>query len=585
MKTRLVSLLEQAIAKLQHEGILANDINPSIQIEHTRDASHGDYASNVALSLAKPAKRNPRQIAQEIIDHLPNDKNVLRVEIAGPGFINFYLDPLCGHSIIPTIIEQAERFGKNQQGAGKKVQIEFVSANPTGPLHVGHGRGAAYGATIGNLLSAIGYEVHSEYYVNDAGRQMDILATSVWLRYLEACGETLTFPSNAYKGRYILDIVANLKQQHGDVFSHATASVFENIPADEPAGGDKEQHIDALIIRAKELLGEANYRIIFDAALNEILDDIRTDLAEFGVNYDNWFSERSLMDNGAIDNAINKLKDSGYMYQKEGAWWFRSTDFGDEKDRVVVRENGMTTYFASDIAYHLDKLNRGFDIIDIWGSDHHGYVPRVKAALQAMGADPERMTVLLVQFAVLYQQGEKMQMSTRSGEFVTLKELREKVGSDAARYFYIMRKAEQHMDFDLDLALSQSNDNPLYYVQYAHARVCSVMNQLNERHFSYAPEIGLAQLNKLTQAHELSLIEILNRYPEKLNQAAQHYEPHQLSHYLRELAQHFHSYYNSHQFIIDDEALRNARLVLIQATQQVLKNGLNLLGVNAPESM
>jgi arginyl-tRNA synthetase len=585
MKTRLASLLQQAISALQSQSELPDGLAPTIKIEHTRDPSHGDYACNVAMMLAKPAKKNPRQIAQSIIDNLPADTDVTRVEIAGPGFINFFINPLSQHAIINTIVEQGDAFGKSDIASGKKVQVEFVSANPTGPLHVGHGRGAAYGATIANLLSAIGYKVHREYYVNDAGRQMDILATSVWLRYLEVCGETLTFPSNGYKGSYVPTIATELKNTHGELFMANADDVFNEITADEPAGGDKEKHIDALISRAKEQLGHDHYRLIFDAALNSILGDIRNDLEGFGVQYDDWFSERSLMDNNAINTAIEKLKASGHMYQKEGAWWFKSTDFGDEKDRVVIRDNGQTTYFASDIAYHLHTLNRGYDIIDVWGSDHHGYVPRVKAALQAMGADPERMKVLLVQFAVLYKNGEKMQMSTRSGQFVTLRELREEIGSDAARYFYVMRKAEQHMDFDLDLATSQSNENPLFYVQYAHARVCSVMRLLAEKGLTYSVENGLNHLDKLTETHEVNLIDTLNRYPAKLLQAAQHYEPHQLTHYLRDLATQFHSYYNSHKFIIDDDNLMQARLVLINATKQVLHNGLNLLGVNAPESM
>lgn len=585
MKTRLASLLQQAITALKDQGVLPTDLATSIQIEHTRDSSHGDFASNIALTLAKPAKKNPRQIAEALIKALPNDQLVARVEIAGPGFINFFLDPFSRHSIVASIIEQGESFGLSQIGAGKKVQLEFVSANPTGPLHVGHGRGAAYGATVANLLSAIGYTVHREYYVNDAGRQMDILAASVWLRYLEACGETLTFPSNGYKGDYIIAIAKTIMAEHGDTFRRKASDVFDQIPDDEPLGGDKDQHIDALISRAKSLLGNEHYRVTFDAALKSILGDIREDLEGFGVHYDDWFSERSLMDNGAIDNAIEKLKASGHMYQKDGAWWFKSTDFGDEKDRVVIRDNGQTTYFASDIAYHLQTLDRGFDIIDIWGSDHHGYVARVKAALQAMGADPKRMRVLLVQFAVLYKNGQKMQMSTRSGQFVTLRELREEIGSDAARYFYVTRKSEQHMDFDLDLATSQSNENPLFYVQYAHARVCSVMKLLAEKNLSYTAALGLENINKLTESHELSLIDTLNRYPEKLLQAAQQYEPHQLSHYLRELATEFHSYYNSHKFIIEDNELMQARLILINAVKQVIHNGLSLLGVKAPESM
>jgi arginyl-tRNA synthetase len=578
-------LLKQSLVILQEQGNIPPDVSVAINIEHTRDNTHGDFASNLAMLLAKAAKKNPRQIAQDLIDNLATDASVKKVEIAGPGFINFFLNPLSQHAVISSILKQGKTFGLSNQGNGKKVQVEFVSANPTGPLHVGHGRGAAYGATVSNLLAAVGYHVHREYYVNDAGRQMDILATSVWLRYLESCGQNVMFPSNGYKGDYIYDIANVVKKSHAEKFNAPADKVFSDIPADEPAGGDKEQHIDALISRTKTLLGNEQYRVIFDTALTSILGDIRTDLEGFGVHYDNWFSERTLMDNGAIDNAINKLKASGHMYQQDGAWWFKSTDFGDEKDRVVIRDNGQTTYFASDIAYHLHTLERGYDIIDIWGSDHHGYVPRVKAALQAMGADPERMKVLLVQFAVLYKHGKKMQMSTRSGEFVTLRTLRDEVGSDAARYFYVMRKAEQHMDFDLDLACSESNDNPLYYVQYAHARICSVMKQLAEKSASYTPAVGLDNLALLTEQHELDLIDLLNRYPEKLNQAALSYEPHQLSYYLRDLANQFHSYYNSHQFIVDDEALRCARITLINACKQVIQNGLELLGVNAPESM
>ncbi|ORU91410.1 MAG: arginine--tRNA ligase [Cycloclasticus sp. symbiont of Poecilosclerida sp. N] len=585
MKTRLTHLLQHAISSLKSQGQLPADIEPVIKIEHTRNASHGDFACSVAMTLAKIAKKNPRQVAQSIIDNLPDKAYISRVDIAGPGFINFFINPLSQHTIINTIIEQGDRFGLSNIANGKKVQVEFVSANPTGPLHVGHGRGAAYGATVSNLLSAIGYDVHREYYVNDAGRQMEILATSVWLRYLEACGEQLTFPSNGYKGDYIFDIANNLKEQYGEQYHANAVDVFNNIVDDEPANGDKEQHIDALITRTKELLGDEHYRLFFDTALKSILGDIRCDLEAFGVHYDAWFSERSLMDKGAINNAIEKLKASGHMYQKEGAWWFKSTEFGDEKDRVVIRDNGQTTYFASDIAYHLQTLERGCDIIDIWGSDHHGYVPRVKAALQAMGVDPERMKVLLVQFAVLYKNGKKIQMSTRSGQFVTLRELREEIGSDAARYFYVMRKAEQHMDFDLDLAASQSNENPLFYVQYAHARICSVMHLVGEKKLSYTSAEGLKNLNKLIESHEVNLVETLSRYPETLLQAAEQYEPHQLSHYLRNLATQFHRYYNSHKFIIDDRQLMQARLSLINASKQVLRNGLTLLGVSAPESM
>ena len=585
MKQRLQSLLQQALTQLQQSGDLPADLEPSIQITHTKDASHGDFACNLAMMLAKPARKNPRQIAQSLVDALPADSSVEKVEIAGPGFINFYIRAQARHAVVSQILSQGEQFGRSKQGVGRKVQVEFVSANPTGPLHVGHGRGAAYGATVGNLLEAVGFEVQREYYVNDAGRQMDILATSVWLRYLQQCGEQFDFPSNGYQGDYVLTIAKSLVDDYADQFACPASEVFADIPADEPAGGDKEKHIDALIRRCKAHLNHGGYDKVFDRALHSILDDIRDDLAAFGVHYDEWFSERSLVQDGTIERAIEQLKASGHLYQQDGAWWFRSTEFGDEKDRVVVRDNGQTTYFASDIAYHLNKLERGFEIIDIWGADHHGYVPRVKAALQAMGADPAKLHVLLVQFAVLYRGGEKLQMSTRSGQFVTLRQLRDEVSSDAARYFYVMRKAEQHMDFDLDLARSQSNDNPLYYVQYAHARVCSVFRQMEEKGLQHDVDSGLKHLDRLSEPHELALVDTLSRYPEKLQHAALNYEPHQLTHYLRDLANDFHTYYNAHTFLVDDSALRNARLNLVAATKQVLRNGLTLIGVNAPDSM
>jgi arginyl-tRNA synthetase len=414
---------------------------------------------------------------------------------------------------------------------------------------------------------------------------MDILATSVWLRYLELGGEEFDFPSNGYKGDYVQDIAATLRREHGDAYHHTAAEVLDDIPPDAPAG-DKEQHIDALIGRSRRLLGDNRYRFVFELGLNTILDDIRDDLGRFGVNYEEWYSERSLVESGAVNKAIERLRHSGHVYEKEGALWFRSTDYGDEKDRVLVRDNGQTTYFASDIAYHMDKLERGFDrVIDIWGADHHGYVPRVKAALQALGDDPKKLDVLLVQFAVLYRGGEKVQMSTRSGDFVTLRQLRKEVGSDAARYFYVMRKCEQHMDFDLDLAKSQSNDNPAYYVQYAHARVMSVFRQLQEKGLSWDRELGSQSLSLLNESHEQELLINLSRYPEVLESTAVGHEPHQLTNYLRDLANDFHTYYNAHPFIVDDPALRNARLNLISATRQVIGNALALLGVSAPESM
>ncbi|MCM8856762.1 MAG: arginine--tRNA ligase [Candidatus Thiodiazotropha sp.] len=586
MKKQIEQLVMTALQQLAAKGVIPQDAVSRPKIERTRESKHGDFATNAAMVLAKAARTNPRELAQLLLDELPSTDLLDHCEIAGPGFINFTLTSTAYHRLIPSILSLSHRYGRSDLGNGKRVQVEFVSANPTGPLHVGHGRGAAYGSVVADLLKAVGFDVHQEYYVNDAGRQMDILATSIWLRYLELCDETLTFPANGYKGDYVWDIAATLHRDHGEAYKQDALSVFEGIAEDEPGGGDKEAHIDGLIDRAKQLLGDNRYRFVFELGLNIILDDIRDDLSLFGVNYDEWYSERSLTESGAVNQAIERLRNNNQLYEKEGALWFRSTDFGDEKDRVVVRDNGQTTYFASDIAYHMDKLERGFDrVIDVWGADHHGYIPRVKAALTALGDDSSKLDVLLVQFAILYRGGEKLQMSTRSGQFVTLRELRKEVGADAARFFYVMRKCEQHMDFDLDLAKSQSSDNPVYYVQYAHARICSVFQQAAEQKIPFENNPSAVDYGRLSESHEQALLTSLAKYPETVESSALSEEPHQLTHYLRELANDFHTYYNTHKFLVEDSALRDARLQLILATRQVLRNGLNLLGVSAPEKM
>lgn len=587
MKTQVASLIASAIAQLQDQAVLPADISPTINIDRSRDKQHGDFACNIALALAKPAKKNPRELAELIRANLPKDDNVTQVDIAGPGFLNFFITDQAQQKIIAQVLEAGDQFGLSDIGAGKKVQVEFVSANPTGPLHVGHGRGAAYGSTVSNLLEAVGFDVHREYYVNDAGRQMDILATSVWLRYLGLCGEELTFPSNGYKGDYVTNNIASqLKETHSHGLIKTAAEVFtSDITADEPAGGDKELHIDDLIQRSKQLLDD-NYAIVFDAALNAVLDDIKDDLKEFGMNYDEWFSEKSLSSQGDIDKSLNELQAAGYLYENEGALWFKSTEFGDDKDRVVKRDNGQTTYFASDIAYHRNKFERGFDqVINIWGADHHGYVPRVNAALQALGLDKNKLDVLLVQFAILYRGKERVQMSTRSGSFVTLRELRKEVGNDAARYFYVTRKSEQHMDFDLDLAKSQSKDNPVYYVQYAHARIFSIFEKLKSENQIWDKEEGLASLDQLDQSYELALAKRLEQYPEVIQRAAMQHEPHSLTQYLGDLAADFHSYYNASKMLVDDKVIRNARITLSAAVAQVLRNGLTIIGVSAPNKM
>ena len=586
MKNAIIDALNQALAACRSQGHLPAEAQAEINLDRTRDAKHGDFASNIAMVLAKAAKTNPRALAEKIIAALPKNATIAKVEIAGPGFINFFLNQDSIFAVVPTILTQGEQYGRSQMGHGKRIQVEYVSANPTGPLHVGHGRGAAYGSALASVLAAAGFSVYREYYVNDAGRQMDILAASVWLRYLELCGETLTFPTNAYKGDYVWDIAATLHRGHANQYRQSWADVSQGLPLDEPQGGDKEEYIDAIIARMKTLLSKEDYRKVFDLGLNVILDDIRDDLERFSVTYDQWYSERSLTETGAVQRALDKLKQNNHTYEKDGALWFRSTDFGDEKDRVLVRDNGQTTYFASDVAYHLDKFERGFDhVVNIWGADHHGYIPRVKGALQAMGIDPKRLTVLLVQFAILYQGGHKVQMSTRSGEFITLRELRKEVGSDATRFFYVMRKSEQHLDFDMDLAKSQSSDNPMYYIQYAHARVSSVLRKAQEKGWVYDQANGLANLTLLKESHEQAVLTALARYPEVIESAAKFYEPHQVTEYLRELAQHFHTYNNAHKFLVDEVDLRNARLALVLAVKQVVHNGLTLLGVSAPESM
>src|SRR5690606_30601721 len=397
MKQLIADLIIQSLHNIAKKHALTLTVPTSINVDNTKDKAHGDYASNIALLLAKEARMQPRQLAQMIVEQLPTTKQVAKTEIAGPGFINFFISEASQLEIIPLIMAAGENFGRSSAGNKQRYQVEFVSANPTGPLHVGHGRGAAYGACAANLLEAVGYAVEREYYVNDAGRQMNILAASVWLRYLELCGETFSFPSNGYKGEYILDIARELQNRVGEQFLAAAADVFRDIPADEPQGGDKEAHIDALVARCRQLLGAANYETLFNLGLNAILDDIKDDLGQFGVHYQHWFSERSLQ--ADIDKAVARLDQAGHVYEKDGALWFRSTTFGDDKDRVIRRENGETTYFASDIAYHLNKFERGFSkIINVWGADHHGYIARVKAALQAMGLDAERLEVKLVQF-------------------------------------------------------------------------------------------------------------------------------------------------------------------------------------------
>ncbi|MET0217043.1 MAG: arginine--tRNA ligase [Burkholderiales bacterium] len=573
LKSHLTELFQAAIAQVTPEGT-----STTILLERPKQPSHGDYACNVALQLAKPLRRNPNELAQALLAAMPESPYVLKAEVAGAGFINLRLRPSAKQMVLRQVLSRGDRFGRIDLGKGLRVQVEFVSANPTGPLHVGHGRGAAYGASLANILEAAGYCVEREYYVNDAGRQMDILTLSTWLRYLELCGLPVNFPDNAYRGDYVRDMAKCIHALHGTSYRGDRAVWAVELP---DAAADPEGHLDALIARGKEVLGEG-YTYFHDFVLAEQLDDCRDDLLEFGITFDHWFSEQSLFDTGLVEQTVKRLEERGHIYLQDGARWFRSSAFGDEKDRVVQRENGNFTYFASDIAYHLNKAERGFDqMVDVWGADHHGYISRVKAALQALGLDPDRLTVALVQFAVLYRDGKKMQMSTRSGEFVTLRELRNEVGNDAARFFYVLRKSDQHLDFDLDLAKSRSNENPVYYIQYAHARICSVFVQWNGDPASLAH----ARLSPLESEEELALLRRLLEYPDAVETAAKVQAPHVIAFYLKDLAGEFHSYYNSTHFLVPETAVREARLALVASVRQVIANGLALLGVTAPETM
>ncbi len=573
LRAHFAALFETGLRKIMPDAPDATFV-----LEKPRHAHHGDFACNVALQLAKQLGVRPRDIATQLVASLPASPYLEKAEVAGAGFINLFLKRSFKQQVVRHILKAGADYGRNHLEQPKKVQVEFVSANPTGPLHVGHGRGAAFGASLANVLAAAGFTVEREYYVNDAGRQMDILTLSTWLRYLELCGVAVDFPRNAYQGEYVRRMAQGMFAQRGTRFRHNVTVETIKAAFVEP---DEERILDRLIHLAQRTLG-ADYCYIHDLALNEQLEDCRTDLGEFGVVFDHWFSERSLFDSGMVERAIRALEQRGHIHVRDGAKWFRSTLFGDEKDRVVQRENGQYTYFASDIAYHLNKFERGFDlVIDVWGADHHGYIPRVKGAIEALGLNPTQVTVALVQFAVLYRNGRKVPMSTRAGEFVTLRELRQEVGNDAARFFYVLRKSDQHLDFDLDLAKSQSNENPVYYIQYAHARVCSVHEQWGG---DMASLLGV-DLSPLASEQELALLRRLLEYPDAVEDAARELAPHVVAFYLRELAGEFHSYYNGTRILVDEERLRLARLALSAGVRQVLRNGLALLGVSAPEKM
>jgi len=581
MKEKIKESLRSIIIDLYGSSESIHD-EFEISIQDNKENQYGDLASNVALVLAKPLKRNPKEIAEEIKGKFIIDKEIVKVDVAGPGFINFFLSKESHGAILRDISIQKDKFGKFESN-NKKVLIEYVSSNPTGPLHVGHGRGAVFGSVLSRLLKEAGFQVDEEYYVNDFGRQMNILSVSLWIRYAQIFDKNIKMLNNGYQGDYLIVIAQHLKKLRSDELFDDDDEIKSLL---EYENEDAEKHTDEVIDSIKSKLND-EFSYVRDFALREILELIKEDLLEFGVDHNKWFSESSLYESEShdlskVDQSIDELSSKGFVYEKEGAIWFKSSELGDDKDRVLKRGNGEFTYFASDVAYHLDKYDRGYDrIINIWGSDHHGYLPRVKAAMEASEKNVEKLEVVFIQFANLIRAGKKVTMSTRSGEFITLKELIEEVTSEAARFFYINRKADQHLDFDLDLAKEQSKDNPLYYIQYAHARICSVLrkSKVQEEELTTS-ELGLLDSNK-----EIEIQKILKQYPPLIERAALASEPHLICYYLKDLASIFHSYYNTEKFIVEDQKLMNSRLFLLSGVKQVIYNGLTVLGINAPHEM
>jgi arginyl-tRNA synthetase len=554
MKQKLKNLIKKAAQVAHEKGDLPSADIPEAEVDEPKALAHGDFSTNIAMVMASTQKMAPRKIADIIIAHLPDAQSIIaKTEIAGPGFINFFIKPSAWHPVLQEIHQADTGYGATDLGKGQPFQVEFVSSNPTGPLHVGHGRGAAVGDAVANILSFCGYDVQREYYINDSGRQIQTLGRSVFLRYQELFGRKVKFPDECYQGGYIIDLAAEIKSQQGD----ALLSLSEH---------------DAMMQCAR-------------LAAGKILDGMREDLRLFGVEFDCWFSEQSLYDSGRVDQVIDRFRKQGIIYEKEGALWFKTSDFGDEKDRVVVKKNGETTYFASDIAYHQDKYDRGFEhVVDVWGADHHGYIPRMKAAIEASGHRRDQFDVILVQLVNLLRGGEPVAMSTRAGEFETLKDVINEVGRDAARFIFLTRHYESALDFDLEVAKQKTNDNPVYYVQYVHARIASIVRKAKAqgiRAILWDDEAAA----RLEAPEEIDLIKVLARYPDMLAGSAKHMEPHRVTYYLMELASAFHTYYNKHRVLADDALLRCGRLLLVLAVQKVIRNGLTLLGVSAPNRM
>ena len=554
IKDKILEKLNRTLEQCAERDLFQIPTGFEVQLEGPRAEEHGDFATNLALNLAKPNRCSPRDIATSFVEQLADgDGLFLEVEIAGPGFINLVISPSAWYKVLDEIARLQHNYGRSDLGRGKYVQVEFVSANPTGPLHVGHGRGAAVGDALANILQATGHKVEREYYINDAGTQIDTLGRSVFLRYQQLLGRQIEFPETCYQGDYIQVLAKEMKEIHGD--SYLDSSEEEALP------------------------------VFSEHAARRILEGIRKDLEDFGVHYDRWFSENGLYENGAVDRVIETLKASGHIYEKDGALWFRSSALGDEKDRVVVRGNGMTTYLASDLAYHQDKYLRGFDlVIDLWGADHHGYMERMYAGVVALGKKRENLKLLLVQLVNLLRKGKQVTMSTRAGEFVTLEDVIDEVGRDAARFIFLTRRSDSPLDFDLELAKEESADNPVYYVQYAHARISSIIRTADERQLNLdSPE--KIDLTRLSLPEEMALIKQLSLYPEVVENSARFLEPHRIPYYLTQLASAFHSYYKHNRIIQDDLILARARYYLVKAMRTVVGNGLGLLGVSAPEQM
>ena len=585
MKNDLIRILKTVLKEIGEENGI-DFSNKKVSIQESKEKAHGDYASNLAMVIAKDLSKSPREVAEKITSLLPPEEWIERVNIAGPGFINFYLKKDTHNEILLRIDEGGKSFGTNNSGNGERVLIEYVSSNPTGPLHVGHGRGAAFGSVLSQLFRIVGYKVDEEYYVNDQGRQMNILTISTWLRYLQQNGQELEFSKKGYQGEYVEQLAKELLKEERTKYNlkENESDLLELLETQET-----EEDLDKLIEWGKSFLQE-NFEEIREFSLRAIMSSIKEDLKLFGVNHNLWFNESSMYFNKVglpdIDKSIKLLDESGFLYEKEEALWFKSTEFGDDKDRVVKRANGDNTYFASDISYHLDKYDRGYNrIVNVWGADHHGYLPRVSAAMEALGKNQDRLEVVFIQFANLLRNGKKVSMSTRGGEFIPLMELIEEVSSEAARFFYINRKADQHLDFDLDLAKSQTKDNPLYYIQYAHARICGVFETLKKEGRKLNQDLGLDNLDLLNLDKEIEIQKMLLQYPEVISRAAEHSEPHLICYYLKDLSGLFHSYYNSERFLVDNDKLMNSRLFLLKGTKQVISNGLEILGIDAPQSM